>query len=381
MPKLQILIVEANDILARSMKTRLCQAGYEVVGQVAEGVAAIVHVQQQLPDLVLMGIQLQGELDGIATAEQIQHTLHCPVVYFTQDFSPQTFERAKTTQPYGYLLSSCADCELIATIEVAIARHQSETALRASLQQQQELCEVQARFVSMVAHEFRNPLNSILFSTELLNRYGAQLDDGKRDAYFQRIHGSIRRMHQLLDDVLTIGEAEAGKLSYQPQPLNLLQVCHEVLHDLQPPEGSTHPVVFTYSPDSLHGRNAQYCLDERLIRHILGNLLSNAIKYSPQGQSIAFDLVCRTEDVVFRIQDQGIGIPIADQGKLFHEFHRASNVRTIPGTGLGLAIVKQCVDRHGGRVEFQSEVGRGTTFTVTLPLAQTLLNQPSSVVA
>ncbi|OUC13246.1 MAG: hybrid sensor histidine kinase/response regulator [Alkalinema sp. CACIAM 70d] len=381
MPKLQILIVEADDILARSVKTRLCQAGYEVVGQVAEGKAAIVQVQQLLPDLVLMGIQLQGDLDGIATTEQIQHNFHCPVVYLAQDFSSPTFERAKATQPYGYLRSSCSEDELIATIDVAIARHQSETALRESLQQQQELCEVQARFVSMVAHEFRNPLNSILFSTELLNRYGAQLADDKRDAYFQRIHGSIRRMHQLLDDVLTIGEAEAGKLSYQPQPLNLLQVCHEILHDLQPPEESTHPVVFTYSPDCLQSRNTQYCLDERLVRHILGNLLSNAIKYSPQGQSIVFDLVCRTEEVVFRIQDQGIGIPIADQAKLFHEFHRASNVRTIPGTGLGLAIVKQCVDRHGGRVEFQSEVGQGTTFTVTLPLAQTLLHQPSSVVA
>lgn len=381
MPKFQILIVEADAILAQAVKTRLLQAGYEVAGLVADGTTAIALVQQRLPDLILMGIHLQGALDGIATVEQLRGICDRPVVYLTNETQPQTFERAKATHPYGYLLHSCCDRELITTIELAIARHQAESALRESLQQQQEICEMQARFVSMVAHEFRNPLNSILFSTELLNRYGAQLADDKRDAYFQRIHGSIRRMHQLLDDVLTIGEAEAGKLTYQPQPLNLLQVCQDVLHDLQPSEGFTHPVVFTYSPDLLHDRNTQHCLDERLLRHILGNLLSNAIKYSPQGQSIFFDVVCNKEEVVFRIQDQGIGIPISDQAHLFHEFHRASNVRTIPGTGLGLAIVKQCVDRHDGHVEFHSEVGQGSTFTVTLPLAQTLVHPPSSVVA
>jgi signal transduction histidine kinase len=96
-------------------------------------------------------------------------------------------------------------------------------------------------------------------------------------------------------------------------------------------------------------------------------LLSNAIKYSPEGSSIQFDLVCEDNTATFRIQDRGIGIPIEDQARLFEPFYRSSNVGTISGTGLGLAIAQRCVELQGGKVVVESEVGVGTTFTVTLP--------------
>jgi signal transduction histidine kinase len=111
-------------------------------------------------------------------------------------------------------------------------------------------------------------------------------------------------------------------------------------------------------------------MDERLLRHILSNLLSNAIKYSPQAGSVRFNLICQHGEAIFHIQDEGIGIPVADQVQLFDSFHRASNVGTISGTGLGLAIVKKSVDLHGGKITVQSEVGVGTTFTVTLPFSK-----------
>jgi signal transduction histidine kinase len=109
-------------------------------------------------------------------------------------------------------------------------------------------------------------------------------------------------------------------------------------------------------------------MDKKLLGHIVTNLLSNAIKYSPQGGTIQFDLICNATLVVFRIQDSGIGIPKQDLEKLFDSFGRASNVGTIQGTGLGLAIVKRCIDLHGGKITVESELGVGTTFTVTLPL-------------
>jgi signal transduction histidine kinase len=109
-------------------------------------------------------------------------------------------------------------------------------------------------------------------------------------------------------------------------------------------------------------------LDEKLLRHILTNLISNAIKYSPQAGTVSFDLFCLQKEAIFRIQDYGIGIPIADQEKLFDYFHRGSNVGRIPGSGLGLAIVKHYVELHGGEITFASKVGVGTTFIVTLSL-------------
>src|SRR5262249_58209477 len=108
--------------------------------------------------------------------------------------------------------------------------------------------------------------------------------------------------------------------------------------------------------------------DESLLRHIFTNLLSNAVKYSPPSERVDFLVKREGEDAVCRIFDRGCGIPDADQKRLFQAFHRGSNVRQIPGTGLGLLIVERCVRLHGGQIQVESVEGRGTTFTVQLPL-------------
>ncbi|NES92683.1 sensor histidine kinase KdpD, partial [Okeania sp. SIO2B9] len=111
-----------------------------------------------------------------------------------------------------------------------------------------------------------------------------------------------------------------------------------------------------------------FLIDEKLIRHILNNLLSNAIKYSPTGGKVNFQLTLNDREAIFLIKDEGIGIPVENQKKLFDSFYRASNVGKIAGTGLGLSIVKQCVDLHNGTIDFASEIGKGTTFRVEIPL-------------
>jgi len=125
---------------------------------------------------------------------------------------------------------------------------------------------------------------------------------------------------------------------------------------------STHTIDFR-----IQGQCSDTYMDEKLLRHILSNLLSNAIKYSPQGGTVRFSLNCELADMIFEVQDEGIGIPASDQMQLFDSFHRASNVGTISGTGLGLSIVKKSVDLHGGTIVVKSQVGSGTTFTVKLP--------------
>ncbi|MCA1990553.1 MAG: sensor histidine kinase [Coleofasciculus sp. S288] len=110
-------------------------------------------------------------------------------------------------------------------------------------------------------------------------------------------------------------------------------------------------------------------LDEKLLHSILTNLLTNALKYSPQGGQINFTLICEQEKAIFKIQDQGIGIPLEDQNHLFELFHRGKNIENIPGTGLGLSVVKKCLELQSGEIALKSEVGVGTTIIVTLPLS------------
>jgi len=120
-----------------------------------------------------------------------------------------------------------------------------------------------------------------------------------------------------------------------------------------------------------------FCGDRGLLQQIFTNLISNAIKYSPNGGTVEFNLIGKESQIIFYVQDWGIGIPMADRENLFQSFSRGSNVDTIPGTGLGLAIAKTCVELHGGNITLSSEVGRGTKVTVTLPKVLSI-NQLSS---
>jgi signal transduction histidine kinase len=223
--------------------------------------------------------------------------------------------------------------------------------------------------VSLVSHEFRTPLTTIQSSAELLERYQERLASEKKLTHYHRIQSAISQMTHLLNEVLLIGQAEAGKLQFNPQPLDLVAFCRELVEGMQvmvdnrhSGKSHAHRLSCTVSGEC---KDAE--MDEKLLRHILTNLLSNAIKYSPDGGSVQFALIGNDNDVIFQITDSGIGIPEEDKKQLFKSFSRASNVGTIQGTGLGLAIVKKSVDLHGGQITVDSVAGNGTTFTVTLP--------------
>ncbi|HEY9832188.1 MAG TPA: hybrid sensor histidine kinase/response regulator [Stenomitos sp.] len=242
-------------------------------------------------------------------------------------------------------------------------RQRLETELRHALANERELSDLKSRIISVVSHEYRTPLTTILSSTELLEHYGHNWAEEKKQRHFQRIESSVHHLTRLVNDVLMFSKAEAGKLDFNPQHLDVVEFCRELVKELQLIAGKKHSIHF-----KCLGFQQDVYLDEKLLRQILSNLLSNALKYSPQGGRIQFELVFRQHTLLFRIQDEGIGIALQDQSQLFDAFYRSSNVGTISGTGLGLAIVERCVNIHKGKICVESEVGVGTTFTVTLPV-------------
>jgi len=271
------------------------------------------------------------------------------------------FEAREEDQRLIELISASTELGLF------IQRKQAEGEIRKSLLRERELNRLKSDFISMVSHEFRTPLSSIILSAELLETYGQRCNEEKRQIYFRRIQNSTQRITQLIENVLFLGQSESGRLEFNPKPMNLKHFCQNLVEELQPDEGSQHSIVYIDQ-----GNCEQTYMDENLLQHIFGNLLCNAIKYSPQGGMIRFELLTQQEEALFKVQDQGIGIPQADQLQLFAPFHRATNVGKISGTGLGLSIVKQCVDLHSGQIAVQSEIGVGTTFTVRLPLGQSI---------
>lgn len=304
--------------------------------------------------------------------------------------------------------------ELIAAsteLGLMIQRKQAEGEIRKALEKEKELTELKSRFISMTSHEFRTPLTTIHSSAELLEHYSYKWTEERKLTHLYRIQSSVKHMTKLLNDVLILGKAEADKIELKLVPLNLEYFCHNLVEELQLNDNSQHKIIFTCgwrlgtdqrkvgkgknragmhltsapmenSSTQVHQEKGtlapglhpakltppQSYMDEKLLRQILENLLSNAIKYSSSGSPVEFTLSYLETQVVFQIRDRGIGIPIEDQQRLFETFHRATNVGTIAGTGLGLAIVKKCVDVHQGQIAVESEIGVGTTFTVTLPI-------------
>ncbi|MEG5060991.1 PAS domain-containing sensor histidine kinase [Microcoleus sp. A2-C5] len=255
-------------------------------------------------------------------------------------------------------------------------RKQKDMEIRHSLAKEQELRQLKSRFFSMLAHEFGNPLNTVLFATQILKEYGDAITNEEKKEYLEHIKSASKHMAQLLDDVRLLSSAEAGKLQFNPAPVDLQNFCRELVESIKISYGQNHKINFTcrksLPPAKQTDRESEeikywHALDAKLLRHILTNLLSNALKYSPIDSYIDFQLNCHNEEATFKIKDAGIGIPIEDQEQLFESYYRAQNVGKIPGTGLGLSIVKQCVDLHGGQIEFSSDTGLGTTFIVTIP--------------
>jgi signal transduction histidine kinase len=246
--------------------------------------------------------------------------------------------------------------------EVA-AREEAQENLRVALAAEKELNELKSSFVSMVSHEFRTPLEVILSSSNILDRYLDRLPADKRKAQLRAIRKSVHRMNDLVEDVLMLGKLESGRLTCQPTSLQLEPFCRRLADEIE--SAAAREGIIRLSADGVDDTaNA----DEGLLYHVLGNLLSNAVKYSPPDQLVDFTIGRRGSEAEFVIRDRGCGIPKADGERLFTPFSRGSNVGHAPGTGLGLAIVKRCLDLHDGTVRCESEEGKGTAFIVTMPL-------------
>jgi len=233
-----------------------------------------------------------------------------------------------------------------------------------SLAREHELNELKTRFITTVSHEFRTPLSRILSAAELIERYGEKITPEKRRNYVDQIRASITFIADMLQEVLLVGNYEAGIATVDVKPIDLEQFCVELVQQMQIALGRRCRLIFDSRGDCLSAR-----IDTRVLKQILSNLLNNAIRYSTQPDpTVEFTLECDGNRAIFRITDHGIGIPDEDQHRIFDAFFRGSNVSLIAGTGLGLAVVRNAVQAHRGEISFQSERDKGTTFTVSLPL-------------
>ena len=229
------------------------------------------------------------------------------------------------------------------------------------MEKEKEVNDLKSRFVSMASHEFRTPLSTVLSSVSLLSKYTTTEDQSKRDKHIDRIKSSVKTLTDILNEFLSLGRIEEGKVDTNPEVFDLVEFMNGMNNEMSVLLKPGQNFIFN------HKGNTQTYTDTNLLKHIMINLLSNAIKFSPENANIIIDAEVTSSHTKISITDKGIGIPASDQVHLFERFFRATNVTNIQGTGLGLHIVGRYVELLNGTIHCQSEFENGSSFIINLP--------------
>lgn len=249
---------------------------------------------------------------------------------------------------------------LVACLNIT-QQKQVEQNIRKALSKEKQLNELKSRFIAMASHEFRTPLSAILSSVSLIGRYLTTEEQEKRDKHIKRIKSNVSNLTGILDDFLSLSKLEEGRVESTPVPFDLFVFLHEVTDEMQGVAKAGQELQVSYEGEK------EVFLDKRLLKNILINLISNATKYSPIDSEIELYAEITEPYVKISVRDYGIGIPEEEQIHLFERFYRANNATNIQGTGLGLNIVQKYITLMGGKVEFESQLDQGTTFTLFFP--------------
>ncbi|WP_276502619.1 PAS domain-containing sensor histidine kinase [Terrimonas pollutisoli] len=239
---------------------------------------------------------------------------------------------------------------------------QSQAELSEALDKERQLNEIKSRFVSMASHEFRTPLSTVLSSASLLSKYKTTEEQDKRNRHIDKIRNSVRHLNDILEDFLSLGKLDEGKVGISLSEFDLYEFIYETIEEMRGLLKKGQQIDFNCQGQ----RNI--VSDKKLLKNILINLITNAIKFSDESGLISVQASVGNEWAVITITDTGIGISQEDQEHLFSSFFRGANAINIAGTGLGLHIVKRYADLLKGSVHLESELNKGTSITVTIPV-------------
>lgn len=337
---------------------------------------AVILVDLYLPDS--HGISTFTEVYGLAG--------NAPVIVLSGLVNENITREALKSGAQDYLVKGDYDEKLLektimyaierkhnqVMMEEAATRYQKELEqqvesrtreLREAIEKERELTELKSRFISIASHEFRTPLSSISLAAETIRTYFNKLSQDEISKKLSKIEEQAEHMTRLLEDVLTIGKAEVGKINVKQTEINLRNFIRGILDEVRESVKNQRAIGLNYATklEKLH-------VDDKLLRNIIINLLTNALKFSAAHTIVAFSIYDHSNYVVFEVKDEGIGIAENDLKNIFEPFQRASNSVDIPGTGLGLSIAKRAVDLMEGSIEVESKVNEGSLFRVMIPV-------------
>ena len=238
----------------------------------------------------------------------------------------------------------------------------SQEELSEALDKEKQLNEIKSRFVSMASHEFRTPLSTVLSSASLLSKYTTNEEQDKRERHVEKIKNSVKHLNDILEDFLSLGKLDAGKVDMHPVEFDLKGLMEEIQEELRGLLKKDQYFIFNHE-----GKNEAYT-DKKLLKNIVINLISNAIKFSDEDKPIEIKSKNTNDVMQVFVIDKGMGVPEQDLEHLFSSFYRGKNAVNVQGTGLGLHIVKRYLDLLRGSIELKSKLSEGSNFCITIPI-------------
>ncbi len=257
-----------------------------------------------------------------------------------------------------------APVRLIGKIENIDLRKKYEQEIKKSYLNEKELNRIKSNFISIVSHEFRTPLSTILSSSDLLRLFGDEFTTDEKEKHFSKIEKSISTLTELLTGVLTLNKTDLKKDYVKTETIEIVGLCKRFIEEVSSHEKRAPKILFN---SNMNQKIIQS--DKKLLHQIVMNLLNNAVKYNREQNEIKMTLEIGTH-ILISVEDHGFGIKQEEQANLFSTFFRGTNSNGIPGTGLGLAIVKSSVELLNGEFWLESEYGSGSTFYVKFPIIQ-----------
>ena len=355
MKSASIMIVEDEGVVALHLAQCLKSLGHSVAVVVDSGREAVRQAAVVHPDLVLMDIHLQGEMDGIAAAEQIRAQGDIPILYLTAYADEPTLQRAKITEPYGYLLKPFQTTDLQINIEMALYKH----AMQKSLDQQR------AEFLSMLTHDIKNPLSVIVGYADMLAEQLTAHGLTEAAEMCGMMTSNVLAVQSLVSNYLYLSTREAGGLQLPRKPVAI----HDVLRSV----AGRYAAEAQQRRIRLEMRMAENAPpvagNPEALERIFANLVDNALKFTPASGEVTLGSEFLNGEVIVTVSDTGPGIAQEELPLIFEKYLRAAKDQFRTGVGLGLFIVQQLVNAHGGRIEVASTPGISTRFSVCLPAA------------
>ncbi len=340
--------------------------------EAATGEEALEHIKKSPPAIVLLDNKLPG-IQGVEVLEFINNNqLDILVMMITSYASLELAVKATTIGAYDFVPKPFTPQELKSSME-NITKHYFLR--RMTRKMHKEGKQVRFQFLSVLSHELKAPLNAIEGYLNIMQDKQMGPNVAAYDEMIDRSLSRVKSMRTMIMDLLDLTHIESGKKKRELRELDLCLVAKSAM-DTMMPLAIQRDVTMQLAADD----GCTYFADSDEMVIIFNNLISNAVKYNATGGTVTCTIAQSENQVVIRVADTGIGIDEADVPKLFHEFSRIKNAKTreVTGSGLGLSIVKRLVSMYNGRIEVDSKVGQGSTFSIYLPVSSSGLPDVSS---